>query len=151
MTLAQTTENIKTRLENLTESVEDEDVLIFGLLLHGEYDNPMGAEVVGTIQAESEGDELDFGGGTNIPPSPFNVPIFVSIHVTGTKNVAMPRLYEIVRMVKAEFRKDMTFNDTCTASFGKPKSVLYASLLNASSGEHLAVTGTIIINAYFTE
>jgi hypothetical protein len=139
MTVKTTAENIKSRLEALTEITGQDDKgkditeKVLDNVVIGDYDtDQMPPGKVLSIRAVTEEGHLDYAG-PNPPDTPFTVPWHLTLYVSGPISKATLEVYRIVPLLKDEIIKDMTFNNSCIeASWAKP-SVIYDEVMKTTS------------------
>lgn len=133
MTVKSTAENIETRMNQLTETVDDESVNVLDNVVIGDYDtSQMPPGKVLSIRAVTEEDTLDFAG-PNPPDSPFTVPWHLTLYVSGPISDATLEVYRIVPLIKASIREDMTFDGACSEGYWAQPSVIYDEIMKTKT------------------
>lgn len=139
MTVKETAENIKERMEALTEVIgqdgEGKDIIqpIFDKVIIGDFNSDeMPPGTVMSIRAVMEEDSLDFAGP--LPPeSPFTVPWHLSLYVSGQVSEATLRIYELVPVIKTSLNNDLSFNGSCTEGYWDKPKVIYDEDMRTSN------------------
>lgn len=139
MTVKSMAENIKSRLEALTEITGQDDKgkditeKVLDNVVIGDYDtNQMPPGKVLSIRAVTEDYTLDFAG-PNPPDSPFTVPWHLTLYVSGPVSDATLEVYRVVPLIKASILNDMTFGGACSEGYWAQPSVIYDEIMKTKT------------------
>jgi len=139
MTVKTMAENIKSRLEALTEITGQDDKgkditeKVLDLVVIGDYDtNQMPPGKVLSVRAVTEDFTLDFAG-PNPPDSPFTVPWHLTLYVSGPVSDATLEVYRVVPLIKASIQSDMAFSNSCSEGYWAHPSVIYDEVMKTAT------------------